>query len=212
MNRQKRIKRKRLEELKRKVKRETIKLSIVFVAGVGYGRYALNYNDNVVMAETPKETPVQETSKQVEPQNTPTFEETTQIETKQEEEYKCTLGHETACKIKKKALEIGMTEEQAKMSVSISAWETGRWTSSAYHNKNNVGGMMCNSGLIAYNSLDEGIEAFLINLKNNYFDIGLDTFDKIQKKYCPIGAKNDPTGLNKNWLNGVNKMYEEFGG
>ena len=211
MNRQKRIKRKRLEELKRKVKRETIKLSIVFVAGIGYGRYALNYNDNVVMAETPKETPVQETSKQVEPQNTPTFEETTQIETKQEEEYKCALEHETACKIKKKALEIGMTEEQAKMSVSISAWETGRWTSSAYHNKNNVGGMMCNSGLITYNSLDEGIEAFLINLKNNYFDVGLDTFDKIQKKYCPIGAKNDPTGLNKNWLNGVNKMYEEFG-
>ena len=72
--------------------------------------------------------------------------------------------------------------------------------------------MMCNSGLITYNSLDEGIEAFLINLKNNYFDIGLDTLDKIQKKYCPIGAKNDPTGLNKNWLNGVNKMYEEFGG
>ena len=212
MNRQKRIKRKKLEELKRKVKRETIKLLIVFVAGVGYGRYALNYNDNVVMTETPKETPVQETSKQVEHQNNPTFEETTQIETKQEEEYKCTLGHETACKIKKKALEIGMTEEQAKMSVSISAWETGRWTSSAYHNKNNVGGMMCNSGLITYNSLDEGIEAFLINLKNNYFDIGLDTFDKIQKKYCPIGAKNDPTGLNKNWLNGVNKMYEEFGG
>ena len=105
-----------------------------------------------------------------------------------------------------------MTKEQAKMSVSISAWETGRWTSSAYHSKNNVGGMMCNSGWITYNSLDEGIEAFLINLKNNYFYIGLDTFDKIQKKYCPIGAKNDPTGLNKNWLNGVNKMYEEFGG
>lgn len=134
------------------------------------------------------------------------------IEQKEVEEYNCTMNHEIACKIENKAVKIGMTKEQAKMSVSISAWETGRWTSSAYHNKNNVGGMMCKSGLITYNSLDEGIEAFLINLKNNYFDIGLDTFDKIQKKYCPIGAKNDPTGLNKNWLNGVNKMYEEFGG
>ena len=133
-------------------------------------------------------------------------------EQKDVEEYNCTMKHEIACKIENKAVKIGMTKEQAKMSVSISAWETGRWTSSAYHSKNNVGGMMCNSGLINYSSLDEGIEAFLINLKKNYFDIGLDTFDKIQKKYCPIGAKNDPTGLNKNWLNGVNKMYEEFGG
>lgn len=133
-------------------------------------------------------------------------------EQKMIEEYNCTTKHEIVCRIENKAIKIGMTKEQAKMSVSISAWETGRWTSSAYHNKNNVGGMMCKSGLITYNSLDEGIEAFLINLKNNYFDIGLDTFDKIQNKYCPIGAKNDPTGLNKNWLNGVNKMYEEFGG
>ena len=133
-------------------------------------------------------------------------------EQKEVEEYNCTMKHEIACKIENKAVKIGMKKEQAKMSVSISAWETGRWTSSAYHSKNNVGGMMCKSGLINYSSLDEGIEAFLINLKKNYFDIGLDTFDKIQKKYCPIGAKNDPTGLNKNWLNGVNKMYEEFGG
>lgn len=134
------------------------------------------------------------------------------IEQKEVDEYNCTMNHEISCKIENKAVKIGMTKEQAKMSVSISAWETGRWTSSAYHNKNNVGGMMCKSGLITYNSLDEGIDAFLINLKNNYFDMGLDTFDKIQKKYCPIGAENDPTGLNKNWLNGVNKMYEEFGG
>ena len=134
------------------------------------------------------------------------------IEQKEVDEYNCTMNHEIACKIENKAVKIGMTKEQAKMSVSISAWETGRWTSSAYHNKNNVGGMMCKSGLITYNSLDDGIDAFLINLKNNYFDMGLDTFDKIQKKYCPIGAENDPTGLNKNWLNGVNKMYEEFGG
>ena len=63
---------------------------------------------------------------------------------------------------------------------------------------------------MVYNSLDEGIEKFLINLKNNYFDIGLTTLEKIQPKYCPIGAKNDPTGLNKHWLNGTNKMLEEL--
>jgi hypothetical protein len=26
----------------------------------------------------------------------------------------------------------------------------------------------------------------------------------LQKRYCPIGASNDPTGLNKNWLKNVN--------
>lgn len=131
-------------------------------------------------------------------------------ETKEVSKYNCSQSHETACKIEKKGLEIGMSKEQVKISIAISSWETGRWTSSAYYNRNNIGGMMCSSGLIIYNSLDEGIDAFLNNLKNNYFNIGLDTIEKIQPKYCPIGAKNDPTGLNKNWLNGVKKMYEEL--
>ena len=75
---------------------------------------------------------------------------------------------------------------------------------------NNVGGMMCNSGLRSYDSLDDGIEAYLNNLKYNYFDIGLDTLEKIQPKYCPIGAANDPTGLNKYWLSGTQKKYNEL--
>ena len=194
-----------MEELKRKVKRETIKLSIVFVVGVGYGKYALNYSQNIVLADVkPKVT------QKTKIENTSTSQNDTQIHTKQIEEYNCTLGHETACKIKKKALEIGMTEEQAIISVAISKWETGSWTSVAYNQKNNIGGMMCKSGLIAYNSLDDGINSFIVNLKQNYFDLGLDTLEKIQPKYCPIGAKNDPNGLNKNWLSGTKKMYEEL--
>ena len=50
----------------------------------------------------------------------------------------------------------------------------------------------------------------LNNLKYNYFDIGLDTLEKIQPKYCPIGAANDPTGLNKYWLSGTQKKYNEL--
>jgi hypothetical protein len=30
-----------------------------------------------------------------------------------------------------------------------------------------------------------------------------DFIEFLQKRYCPIGAKNDPTGLNKNWLKNV---------
>lgn len=70
--------------------------------------------------------------------------------------------------------------------------------------------MMCNSGLRSYDSLDDGIEAYLNNLKYNYFDIGLDTLEKIQPKYCPIGAENDPKGLNKYWLSGTQRKYNEL--
>jgi hypothetical protein len=27
-------------------------------------------------------------------------------------------------------------------------------------------------------------------------------------RYCPIGAENDPTGLNKNWVKNVRRLYE----
>lgn len=30
----------------------------------------------------------------------------------------------------------------------------------------------------------------------------------LQKRYCPIGASNDPKGLNVNWYKNVTKFYE----
>ena len=30
----------------------------------------------------------------------------------------------------------------------------------------------------------------------------------LSKRYCPIGAKNDPKGLNKNWVKNVRYYYE----
>lgn len=116
----------------------------------------------------------------------------------------------TSCLIYEKAKKLGLTEDQTLMSIAISKWETGNYTSVAFRSKNNVGGMMCSSGLITYSSLEEGIIAFLSNLKYNYFDIGLDTLEKIQPKYCPIGAENDPNNLNVNWLGGAKKMYNEL--
>ena len=115
-----------------------------------------------------------------------------------------------SCQIAEKGKEIGLNEEQILISIAISIHETGNYTSSAFLNKNNVGGVMCDTGLRTYATLDEGITHFLTNLKNNYFDIGLDTLEKIQPKYCPIGAKNDPKGLNKNWLNGTNSILQEL--
>lgn len=115
-----------------------------------------------------------------------------------------------SCKIHKVGQKIGLNEEQILISIAISRWETGNYTSKAFLEKNNVGGMMCSSGLINYSSLEEGIEKFLLNLRDNYFNIGLDTIEKIQPKYCPVGAANDPNGLNKHWLSGVTNMYNEL--
>lgn len=129
-------------------------------------------------------------------------------EVKEEEKQEPTCNYdEISCKIYNKAKEMGLNEEHSKIVVAISKWETGNYTSKAFKEKNNVGGMMCSSGLIKYNSLDEGIHAFVKNLKNNYFDIGLDTIDKIKLKYCPDNADNDPYGLNKYWLDGVKEIY-----
>ena len=147
---------------------------------------------------TPQQTPQEDTSK---------IENMPQIETKLEEEYICILEHETACKIQNKAIEYGI---DWKIAVAISRWETGNFTSSLYHNKNNVGGLYCR-GFLSYKTLDEGIEAFVSNLKRNYFDIGLDTLEKIQPKYCPVGAENDPNNLNQHWLGGVTQIYNSLG-
>lgn len=116
----------------------------------------------------------------------------------------------TSCLIAKKGQEIGLNKEQILISISISKWETGNYTSVAFKKKNNVGGIMCNSGLKSYDTLEDGINHFLTNLKNNYFDIGLNTLELIQPKYCPVGAKNDPNNLNQYWLNGTKKMLKEL--
>lgn len=96
---------------------------------------------------------------------------------------------------------------------AIAIHETGNGSSNAAKTKNNVGGMMRRSGgLMEFNSIEEGIDAMASNLKRLYFDQGLNTIEQIQKKYAPVGAANDPTGLNKNWVNGVTKYYEMLRG
>lgn len=93
---------------------------------------------------------------------------------------------------------------------AISAHETGNGTSNAAKSKYNVGGMMGSDGLMSFNSLEDGIYAMARNLKRNYFDQGLTNITAIQKKYAPIGAENDPNGLNNDWVNGVSSFYNKF--
>ena len=112
--------------------------------------------------------------------------------------------------IYEKALEVGLNEQQAYIVVSISKHETGNWTSSAFRNKNNLGGVMCNSGLKTYSSFEDGLNGFVNLLKKHYFDKGLNTIEQIGAKYCPVGASNDPTGVNKYWVPNVTKYYNDY--
>ena len=143
----------------------------------------------------------------------------TQIETKEiyvlQETYiekeKCSYGI-FECAVYDEAIEQGMTEEQAKVAIAISKHETGSYTSSLFKNNNNIGGLYNSSAkkFYTYKSLEDGISAFIKNLKKGYFDKGLDTIEKIQKKYAPLNAANDPTGLNNHWVSGVTYFYNEL--
>lgn len=71
------------------------------------------------------------------------------------------------------------------ITLAIGRYETGWWSSYACTVKNNPGGMSRNEVPIYYDTIDEGIDAWVQNLANNYFARGLDTPEKIAEKYCP---------------------------
>ena len=105
-----------------------------------------------------------------------------------------------------------MTHEQAILLVAISKHETGNWTSYNFKNKNNLGGLYNGSKgtFYSYESLESGIEAFVNLLKNRYFGKGLNTIEEIGNVYCPVGASNDPNGLNKHWIPKVSQYYNNY--
>lgn len=129
-----------------------------------------------------------------------------------EEKNTCQLSTEIECKIYNKAIEKELTHEQAILLVAISKHETGNWTSYNFKNKNNLGGLYNGSKgtFYSYESLESGIEAFVNLLKNRYFGKGLNTIEEIGNVYCPVGASNDPNGLNKHWIPKVSQYYNNY--
>lgn len=89
------------------------------------------------------------------------------------------------------------------LAISIARLETANFTSDIYVQNNNVGGMRYENDWIYYNSLMEGVNAFVINLKDNYINQGLTTPELIQPKYCPT---NDG---GSNWLEQVKIIMKE---
>lgn len=115
-----------------------------------------------------------------------------------------------SCMIYLVGKEYGLTDEQSFIAVAISKHETGNYTSSAFNNQNNLGGIFRGGQLATFGSLEEGINEFISLLKNSYFDKGLNTIEKIGNVYCPIGASNDPTGVNVNWIPMVTSYYNDL--
>lgn len=85
--------------------------------------------------------------------------------------------------------------------LAIARLETGNFTSAAFAECNNVGGMSINEVPITYKSLEDGVDAFVANLAKNYFSIGFDTPEKISQKYCPINAEA--------WAEAVNQLMKK---
>ncbi len=91
-----------------------------------------------------------------------------------------------------------------KLLAAISMHETANGTSSAFRNKNNAMGISDNSGPTQQNSVRDSIFRQARTLANpNGPYRGVQTLADLAKVYAPVGAGNDPRGLNGGWSQGV---------
>lgn len=93
--------------------------------------------------------------------------------------------------------EAGVNPEIA---VAIARVETGHFASKAFTKLHNVGGLSVNEEPIAYESLEDGIAAF-VDCLAWYQEDGLCTVDEIGKRWCPDNYEA--------WVSLVKKIMEE---
>ena len=180
-------------------------------------KYELNKNDKKIKLDDEHFEKQKDTKKVEEKKEETEILEVEDVNKVEEVVDKCMMDY-TSCKIKEVAIREGITDW--KIPVAIARHECGykdnQYLSNAFKNKNNVGGMMYydtttnSSYLMAFDTIDDGIEVFVSNLKRNYFNVGLDTIEKIQPKYAPVNAQNDPYGLNEFWVSGVKSFYNDI--
>lgn len=80
-------------------------------------------------------------------------------------------------------------EVDSNLATAIARLETGHYTSEVFIECNNFGGMTGSKGFMEFRNSMEGCEAFVEMLKYGYIDQGLDTPEKMQKKYCPVNPR-----------------------
>ncbi len=86
------------------------------------------------------------------------------------------------------------------LAAAISIHETYRGASEEVTKYNNVGGMRSGGKTIEFDTLEAGIIRYIDNLANNYYAYGLDTPDKMQKKYA----------ASTSWAKNVNYFYTKI--
>jgi hypothetical protein len=77
---------------------------------------------------------------------------------------------------------------------------------------NNAWGWACPNDPADFATWAAGIDTVTEGLRRYYLDEGRTSVSLIQQKYCPVGAANDPTGLNSHWSQNVTKFLLEQGG
>ncbi|MBR0879350.1 TP901 family phage tail tape measure protein [Bradyrhizobium japonicum] len=94
----------------------------------------------------------------------------------------------------------------------VIAHETGNGANTRY---NNVAGLMNpetgSRTKLAFPSIDAGIDAAGRTVAKNYNAAGRD-LGAMAKRYAPVGATNDPGGLNSGWQSGVSKQMNVLSG
>ena len=65
---------------------------------------------------------------------------------------------------------------------------------------------------IAFASWQANIATVARGLAQGYIARGRDTLAAIQPVWAPLGAANDPTGLNSAWTDAVGRYYADMGG
>ena len=192
-----------MKKKKRKI-RGWVWLVIGFGLGILYSNLFL-YSDLIKGAELEdKEKVVQVIKKE---EKKPTIEEKVEITKELEETTDICKLDEVSCKIKEVAEYYGVDYNLA---IAISIHETGRYTSKAFKELNNVGGNFSKGTLMYFDTLEDGIDFFVGNLKRNYIDMGLTSIEEIGNKYCPVGINDIRT--NQYWIPTVTQYYNELKG
>lgn len=76
----------------------------------------------------------------------------------------------------------------------------------------NAWGYGCPDGPYSFESWAEAIDTVARGLRTNYLAEGRTSVALIGMKYAPVGAGNDPTGLNNHWSINVSRFLLELGG
>lgn len=95
---------------------------------------------------------------------------------------------------------------------AIAFHETGWGSSRAVILYNNPGGLMGTNGLMRFETLADGLVVMGRTL-NNIINVGGNhTLEAIRDVYAPLGADNDPNGMNHHWVPTITSIINQLGG